>query len=648
MMDVDQILWLIPVLPLAGFLINGLLGPHLGRGLVGLIAVLGPLASFVLSVFALLEVHEGHDPAQLLWTWMAVGDLTVDFGLKVDALTAVMLMNVTGIGTAIHLYSYGYMHEDPGFSRFMAYLNLFLCAMLLLVMGDNLLLLFIGWEGVGLCSYLLIGFWYEDLANVDAGRKAFVVNRIGDFAFLIGTFTLFALTGTLSFSGMEAALGHDLPATVASGPLAGWTMAGALTLAGLCLFGGATGKSAQLPLYVWLPDAMAGPTPVSALIHAATMVTAGVYLVGRMDFLFVVLPDVTEAMAVVAAATALFSGIIAVAQYDIKKILAYSTISQLGFMFCGMATTVWSTGIFHVVTHAFFKALLFLGAGAVIHALHGEQDIRKMGGLWRDLRGVTLLFVIGSLALAGVPGFAGFYSKDEILAATHLAMTHEGGLWSAVFPMLVATAGLTAFYTTRLVLLAFFGPMADSHRHPHPPHWTMTSVLVLLAALSIGGGYVLAHPLEHLLEPVWAHGGWVASVDAIAKEHSHEAALWSSIAAVAIGVTSGVVLYGFLRGPMKQLVEGPGRLFHKLLYDKFYVDEIYDLVIVRPLGWAASMTFRFVDRILIDGVAVEGPGKAVLAVGSALRTTQVGVISVATATMLAGTVAVLAWMILNG
>ncbi len=562
MIHVDPWLWLVPAMPLAGFLVNGTVGGRLDRALVGAVAVAGPLVAFVVSVPAFLQGMDGHHeaPHQVLWTWMTAGSLSVDVGLQADGLSAVMLLNVTGIGTAIHLYSYGYMKDDPGFARFMAYLNLFLASMIVLVMADNLLLLFVGWEGVGLCSYLLIGFWYEDFANVDAGRKAFVVNRIGDFAFLVGAFVLFALTGTFTWEGMEAALrGVDLAVLVTSGPLAGLTFGTALVLAGLCLFGGATGKSAQIPLYVWLPDAMAGPTPVSALIHAATMVTAGIYLLGRMDFLYMMLPDVTQVVAVVAAATALLSGVIAIGQNDIKKVLAYSTVSQLGFMFCGMATTLWHTGLFHVVTHAFFKALLFLGAGAVIVAMHHEQDIRKMGGLWRDLRGISILFIVGAFALMGVPPFAGFFSKDEILAAVHLASEANGGVWPVVFWMLVVAAALTAFYTTRLVILTFFGRAHDEHRHLHPVHWTMTIVLVLLAALSIGGGWV-GPTIESVTHAGWAESPWLHELPHEASHASHTFALWCSLAAVAAGAGAGVFVYGLRpSGVLDVFAAGPGR-----------------------------------------------------------------------------------------
>jgi NADH-quinone oxidoreductase subunit L len=664
-MQVDRLLWLIPALPLAGSVINGFFGNRLARPTVGTIAVLGPLVAFVLSVLAFLQAqqgghgggHDAHEAAgfahQVVWTWISAGDVSLPFGLQADRLSAVMMLNVTGIGAAIHLFSYGYMKDDPSFARFMAYLNLFLAAMLILVMGDNLVLLFVGWEGVGLCSYLLIGFWYDHptqgLLNVDAGRKAFIVNRVGDLLFLIGTFILFSLANhELGWAGLESQLSaRTLDDVLTTGPLAGWTVHGALVLAGMCLFGGATGKSAQIPLYVWLPDAMAGPTPVSALIHAATMVTAGVYLLARLDFLYVHLPAVAQVIAIVAASTAVLSGVIACAQNDIKKVLAYSTISQLGFMFCGMATTVWESGMFHVVSHAFFKALLFLGAGAVIHALHEEQDMRKMGGLWHDLRPTAVLFLIGALALAGVFPFSGFFSKDEILAAVYLQVSHEGGLWTLVLVMLLFAALLTAFYTTRLVMMTFFGRPHDRHRHLHPPHWTMLSVLALLAFLSLFGG-ALAHPFAHYLEPMWSVPAWRENLPAgVISTSVWFARILSTLLALG-GIALGVVLYGPKRSLLDGLSHGVGARLVQVVEQKFYVDELYRAVVVAPMGWVADRLWAWVDRKVIDQGAVEGPGKLVIAASAALRHSQVGVVSVATAATLAGSVLVLLWMVSHG
>jgi NADH-quinone oxidoreductase subunit L len=629
-MHVDDLLFLIPLLPLLGFIVNGLFGARFTVQQVGLVACAGPLASFVLSVLALLGAHEGHDAHQVLWRWIATGSFSADLGLLVDPLAAVMLMNVTGIGSLIHLYSYGYMHEDPSFARFMAYLNLFLCAMLLLVMGDNLLVLFVGWEGVGLCSYLLIGFWYTNLDYTDAGRKAFVVNRVGDFAFLLGAFTLWGLTGTLSFAEMEAVM-H----TMDLGPVHG-----ALVFAGLMLFLGATGKSAQLPLFAWLPDAMAGPTPVSALIHAATMVTAGLYMMARMDFFFVHLPEVLQIVGFVAACTSLFTGLMAVGQYDIKKVLAYSTVSQLGFMFAGMATGLWFTGLYHVVTHAFFKALLFLGAGAVIHACHHEQDIRKMGGLWHDLRGVTVLFLVGAGALAGIPWiFAGFWSKDEILAAVLATMVHQGGLWYLVFPMLVATAALTAFYTTRLVLLAFFGPKADPHRHLHAVHWSMMAPLVVLAVLSTGLASVIGGFYHHLTERVLVFPHWFEPGHDPIHE-MHYPALAASVAAVVLGVGAGWALYASrgnaFAGTLERWSQALG------------IDGAYRALSAATMVVANGL-FYAVDRAIIDDALVTYPGVFVRHfLGEGARSTQPGALSFATGSTLLGALAVLVWMVMHG
>jgi NADH-quinone oxidoreductase subunit L len=641
-----NLLWLIPVLPLIGFLINGTLGRRFSPEVVAAVGLAGPLAGFGLAIANFLNLNPENPAHSVYFSWMKTGDFSIEFGLQADPLTSLMLLVITGIGSAIHLYSYGYMHEDKSVHRFFAYLNLFTTSMLILVMGDSLPLMFVGWEGVGLCSYLLIGFWFDEFANVDAGRKAFIANRVGDLAFLVGMFTLFSLAGTLDFAGLKAALtGVDLNVLVSSGPFVGWTTGAVFTFAALALFIGATGKSAQIPLYIWLPDAMAGPTPVSALIHAATMVTAGVYMIGRLNFLFGVLPDVGGIIAVVAAATALLSGIIAIAQNDIKKVLAYSTISQLGFMFCGMATTVYFAGFFHVVTHAFFKALLFLGAGAVIHAMHHEQDIRKMGGLWHDLKPVAILFAIGSLALAGVPGFSGFFSKDEILGAVHLQMSHGGGaLWTATWWMLILTAALTAFYTTRLFVLTFFGKPYDSHRHVHHIHWTMLVPLVLLAILSAGGGF-LGHGMEAITESVWKSSAAVAALPAEAFEHSHHTAMYFSIAAVVLGIGAGTFLYGFRRDLVAAWVEGPAAGVHALVSNKFYVDELYEAAFVRPVKAGAGLLFSSVDRFLIDSTLVEGPAKAIGELGGALRRAQSGAVNYANVATAIGALAVVGYLL---
>ncbi len=600
---------LIPLLPLAGFLVNGLL--RLPRAAAGLVGCAGPVASFVLSVAAFLACRDG-SLTQEVFSWISVGSWSVPFGLTVDRLAAVMILVVTGVGSLIHVYSVGYMREDEGFSRFFAYLNLFMFSMLVLVMGDSIVLMFLGWEGVGLCSYLLIGFWYKDLKNADAGKKAFITNRVGDFGFLLGIFFLYKLFGETSFAGMEGKMAQSASLDE------GW-----LAAAGYLLFLGACGKSAQIPLHVWLPDAMAGPTPVSALIHAATMVTAGVYMMARMQFLYAALP-MLETVAVVAAATALLAAVIAVAQTDIKKVLAYSTISQLGFMFAGIAALSFTAGIFHVVTHAFFKALLFLGAGAVIHALEGEQDIRKMGGLRKPLGLVCVLFAAGSLALAGFPFTAGFYSKDMILAAVF------SRLGPGVSAVMVLTAALTAFYTTRLFILVFLG--SGTHRHVHRPGALMTAPLVILAVLSLAGGFALDRRIE----------GFLGGVP-VAGEAKSSALVWS-IAAFAAGSGSAALLYLGSRRWVGSFVEGGGRWLHGVVSNKFYVDEIYEVLVIAPVRMGATAAWVVVDRLLIDGLLVHGTARLVYGAGWVVRLAHRGSVNMAAIAFAAGVAAILAYV----
>jgi NADH-quinone oxidoreductase subunit L len=472
-------LWLIPALPLLGAAVNGLLLRRARTQAVSVVGCGSVGLSFLLAVVAMADLVSLPEASRLIharyFTWIAAGDLAAPFGLRFDPLSAVMTLVVSGVGFLIHLYSVGYMRGDRGYGRYFAYLNLFTFAMLLLVLADNFLLMFVGWEGVGLCSYLLIGFWFEKQSATDAGKKAFLVNRVGDFAFLIGLFLIFRQMGTFDFDTINAHASEAL-----TGPMA--------TLICLLLFAGATGKSAQIPLYVWLPDAMEGPTPVSALIHAATMVTAGVYLVARSSELFVLAPAALEAVAIIGGVTAFFAATIALVQTDIKRVLAYSTISQIGYMFLGAGVGAFSSSIFHLMTHAFFKALLFLGAGSVIHALSGEQDLRRMGGLARRLPRTHATFFVASLAIAGVAPLAGFFSKDAILGAVY-ASGHRF-LWF----LGITTAMLTAFYIFRLYFLAFGGgeerlePHAKAHLH-ESPH-VMTIPLMALAVLSAVGGFL--------------------------------------------------------------------------------------------------------------------------------------------------------------
>src|SRR3954466_5017179 len=475
-----SLLWLIPILPLAGAAVNGLLGQRFPKPIVTAVGVGAPLLSLLVALGCLWEFANGSFPNdaynQVLYAWTA-GDLSIPVAFLLDHLSAVMLFIVTFVGFLIHVYSAGYMAHEEGYSRYFAYLNLFMSAMLMLVLGNNYLVMFVGWEGVGLCSYLLIGFYYDQPFPPYAGKKAFIVNRIGDFAFLVGMFALFAPFGSLTYKEVFAKIAAD-PGAVTGAPYAlGLPLASFIAL---CFFVGAMGKSAQIPLYVWLPDAMAGPTPVSALIHAATMVTAGVYMIARTNVIFQLAPGVSEFVAVIGAATAIFAATIGLAQTDIKKVLAYSTVSQLGYMFLAAGLGAYSAALFHLMTHAFFKALLFLGSGSVIHAMGGEQDMRKMGGLRKHLPTTYKTFVIGSLAIAGIPPFAGFFSKDEILGS---AAQH--GEW-VLYGVGLLTAGLTAFYMFRAVFMTFWGDFRGTHEQEHHLHESPPSMTVPLWVLAIG------------------------------------------------------------------------------------------------------------------------------------------------------------------
>src|SRR3954466_14645057 len=511
-----SLVWLAVAFPLLGFLVNGTLALRrpAAKNIVSAVGVGVLVASFVVSLGVFLELwrHPPHAPIIVnLWRWLPVGPLQIDMGFQADQLSAVMLLVVTGVGSLIHLFSVGYMKEDPGYARYFAYLNLFVVFMLVLVLGSSFPVMFIGWEGVGLCSYLLIGFWFSDKVNADAGKKAFIVNRIGDFGFLIAMFLLWHHLGTLTFTGVT----ERAPAVFA----AGGTTITAITL---FLFLGCTGKSAQIPLYTWLPDAMAGPTPVSALIHAATMVTAGVYLVARTNVLFAMAPLSSTVVAGIGALTALFAATIGLRQYDIKKVLAYSTVSQLGYMFLAVGTGAYTAGMFHLATHAFFKALLFLGAGSVIHAMHqayhathshaDAQDMRNMGGLKRYMPVTFWLMLIATLAISGIPPFSGFFSKDEILAAA-FARGETNRIYFVFYAMGVAAALLTAYYMARLMTMTFLGENRTGEQergHLHDAPWIMTGPLVVLGVLSAIGGILNLPPflggggLEHWLEPVTA------------------------------------------------------------------------------------------------------------------------------------------------
>jgi NADH-quinone oxidoreductase subunit L len=607
-----ELLWLIPILPFAGAAINGLLGKWFPKWLVTTVALAAPGASLVIALLCLQEFSQGTALAyeQTLYAW-TTGDLSIPVGFLLDHLSAVMLFIVTFVGFLIHVYSAGYMGHEEGYRRYFAYLNLFMSAMLMLVLGNNYLVMFVGWVGVGLCSYLLIGFYYDQLIPPAAGKKAFIVNRIGDFAFLLGMFALFANFGSLTY--------HDVLPRIAANP--GLVTAGTYGLGlplasfvALCFFIGAMGKSAQIPLYVWLPDAMAGPTPVSALIHAATMVTAGVYMVVRSNVIYQLAPGVSLFVAIIGASTAIFAATIALAQTDIKKVLAYSTVSQLGYMFLAAGLGAYSAALFHVMTHAFFKALLFLGSGSVIHAMGGEQDMTKMGGLRKHMRSTFITYVIGALAIAGVPGLAGFFSKDEILHAA--AGSGHWVLWAVG----LITAGLTAFYMFRSVYLTFFGHFRGTHEQEHHLHESppsMTVPLWILAVGAVAAGWVGVPKLlsfgrdlnwfHHWLEPVIAVPQGVE-----AGEHNMgtglELALILITSLVAIaGIIFAWQTYGGDKGLAKGRVWAERfPLLHRLLLNKWYVDEIYDALIVRPLAMISRFFWKVVDTFVIDGAINAG------------------------------------------
>jgi NADH-quinone oxidoreductase subunit L len=655
------VLPLIPLFPFAGFLVNAALGRRLSKNASGLIATGAMGLSFGVSVAAVwrllnMEPVGGVRAFQeTVYTWIASGGLDVPFALRLDPLSAVMILIVSGIGALIHLYSTAYMHEetDGEFARYFSYLNLFAAFMLVLVLGANFPVMFIGWEGVGLCSYLLIGFWFTKPSAADAGKKAFVVNRIGDFGFLLGMLWLFAQFGTLDFQAIAAAVSST---GVATATLTGIT---------LLLFLGATGKSAQIPLYVWLPDAMEGPTPVSALIHAATMVTAGVYMIGRNAVLFSHAPLTLEVVAVVGCVTALMAGTIGLVQNDIKRVLAYSTVSQLGYMFLAMGVGAFAGGIFHLYTHAFFKALLFLGSGAVIHALAGEQDLRHMGGLKNELPITYRTFLVGTLAIAGVPLLSGFFSKDEILWKTF--SSGHTILWLVA----VVTAFLTATYMFRLLYLAFFGTRrtpaaaahdapaahgaphgAHGHLHDAPP--AMAIVLVVLAVGSIAAGWIgIPHALgggnqiEAFLEPSFhapAGGGEVAAEAAAAHGGvglEIGLMLVSTLVALA-GI--GVATIFFLRQPARaDRLAASARGLYQLLLNKYYVDEIYDAVIVQPIKRTSQrLLWRGMDAGLIDG-SVNAVGLVVRGWSAVLRRLQTGSVRAYAMSLFLGVIAILGY-----
>ena len=628
-----NLVWLVPLFPLLGFLINGLGRNTLPKAVVGFIGCLTVLASFAVSLGIFFELNSAETKSFIvpIFDWISAGNVKIPFSFLVDPLSALMLLIVTGIGFLIHVYSTGYMHHDAGFAKFFSYLNLFIFFMLLLVLGSNYVVMFIGWEGVGLCSYLLIGFWFTNSSYASAAKKAFVMNRIGDLGFLIAVFLIFT-----TFNSVEFASIFPQAANMASGD-------SVLILITALLFVGAIGKSAQIPLFTWLPDAMAGPTPVSALIHAATMVTAGIYMIARSNILFTLAPETLGVVAIIGLATLFLAAAIAVTQTDIKKVLAYSTVSQLGYMFLGLGVGAYTGAFFHVITHAFFKALLFLGAGSVIHAMSNEQDMRNMGGLKKKLPVTYLTMMIGTIAIAGLPPFSGFFSKDEILAHVY---ENNKMFW------LIAVIGamFTAFYMFRMMYLTFNGKFrgtTEQEHHLHESPASMTVPLILLAILSALGGLIGipevfggGHWLAGFLAPVFEASA--SKSGHLTLDHTTEYILM----AVSVGVAIIAMLYAYNRYvkqahiPADEITGRSG--LGRLSYNKFFIDEIYDTLITRPLNTLSGFFFRTVDKAGIDGL-VNGFGKGAVEASKTFRLLQSGMVGFYIFMMVAGILALLVY-----
>ena len=622
----QELIVVLLVAPLIGFLINGLFGKWLksNEKLSGWIGALAVLVSLICSIIAFLSLNSGAAPLdETLYEWITGESFAFNIGFRVDALTAVMLLVITGVGFLIHVYSIGYMHGDEGYTRYFAYLNLFIFAMLILVLGNNYLMMFVGWEGVGLCSYLLIGFWYEKQSATDAGKKAFIINRIGDFGFLLGMFTLFAAFGTLDFTSIFDAAGADNFQKVFG--------ASTLVIATLLLFVGAIGKSAQIPLYVWLPDAMEGPTPVSALIHAATMVTAGVYVIARSAVLYEI-ADTGQVVAWIGVLTAFFAATIALTQNDIKRILAYSTVSQLGYMFVGVGVGAYASGVFHLVTHAFFKGLMFLTAGSVMHAMANELDMRKMGGLKSKMPITHWTFLVGALAIAGFPFLSGFWSKDEIL---HSAW----GSSPLIYGIGLVTAFLTAFYMFRLIFVTFYGESrvnseVASHVHESPAvMWLPLAILAIPSAL-IG-----------LLLGWGGHDSWFHHFTKAAFPEAHHDASGNVILFMVISSVVGLagIAFAWTRYSKRVPSDEPTGALHRLLANKYYVDEIYNALIVQPVkNGSHFLLWKLVDNGIIDGI-VNGVAALIRFIGGLLRRLQTGLVQVYIVSMVLGIVLFLAY-----
>ena len=627
-----DLVWLVPLIPLIGFIINGLGRNTLSKSLIGFIGSSVIFVSFAISVgiFLALGADANKSHEVFLFDWISAGKLHIPLSFLVDPLSAIMLLIVTGVGFLIHIYSIGYMHSDEGFGKFFSYLNLFIFFMLLLVLGSNYIVMFIGWEGVGLCSYLLIGFWYTNSSYASAAKKAFVMNRIGDLGFLLGVFFIFTTFGSIEFSKIFPQAANMLPGDHT------------IALIALLLFIGACGKSAQLPLFTWLPDAMAGPTPVSALIHAATMVTAGIYMIARSNLIFDLAPLIQHVIAIVGLATAIVAAIIALTQTDIKKVLAYSTVSQLGYMFLGLGVGAYNGAFFHVITHAFFKALLFLCAGSVIHALHHEQDMRHMGGLRKKLPLTFITMLIGTIAIAGLPPFSGFFSKDEILAHVYL---HDKVMWGiAVFG-----AFLTAFYMFRMLFLTFYGKYRGTHHAEEKIHESpksMTIPLIVLAVLSAIGGIIGIpealggnHWLSHWLSPVIKHTGE-------SPDHATEYMLMAvSVVGVLISIA---VAYGkyIKQSHVPAPDEAKRSVLANLSYNKFYFDELYDALIRKPLDAISVFFYKIVDNKIVDGI-VNSFGWGTTEASKGLRLIQSGNVGFYIFMMVVGIISLLLYTYLS-
>lgn len=627
-----NLIWLVPLLPLLGSIINGLGRNTLSKSMIGVIGSGVVLAAFALSVGIFMEL--GNSPVKAytiyLFDWISTGSLKIPLSFLVDPLSSIMLLIITGIGFLIHIYSIGYMHEDAGFGKFFSYLNLFIFFMMLLVLGSNYIVMFIGWEGVGLCSYLLIGFWYTNNSYASAAKKAFVMNRIGDLGFLLGVFLIFTTFGSVEFAQVFPQAASLVPGD------------STIALICFCLFIGACGKSAQLPLFTWLPDAMAGPTPVSALIHAATMVTAGIYMITRSVVLFDLAPFIQHIIAIVGLSTAILAALIAITQTDIKKVLAYSTVSQLGYMFLGLGVGAYSGSFFHVITHAFFKALLFLGAGAVIHSMHHQQDMRSMGGLKKMLPITFVTMLIGTIAISGLPPFSGFFSKDEILAHVY---EYNKVMWG----LGIFCAMLTAFYMFRMLYLTFYGTFRGDHHtagsvHEAPKNMTMP--LVVLAILSAIGGAIG-------IPEVFGGSNWLAQwlspvlngVRKVSLDHTTEYIIMG--VSVLGALMSIFIAYNkYVRSAQVPEADGEERSFlSNLSYNKFYIDEIYDAIIGKPLKVLSDVFYRIVDKKVLDGI-VNGLGLTAVEGSKGLRLLQSGNVGFYLLMMVLGIIALLLYTFL--